>query len=98
MEKNTTPEVSMDVRMAVMEKSIEEIKDELGKLADSTSKGLTKIENKLDTYVTKSTYQTDKEEMSKRIEKNSQVWEKISWTVILAVLGALLALVLNQNK
>lgn len=97
MEKNTTPEISMDVRMAVMEKSIEEIKEELGKLADSTNKGLTKIESKLDTYVTKSTYQADKEEMNKRIEKNSQVWEKIAWTVVLAVIGALLTLVLKTK-
>lgn len=98
MEKNTTPAVSMDVRMAVMEKSLEEVKEEVSKLADSTSKGLAKIEAKLDTYVTKSTYQADKEEMNKRIEKNSQVWEKIAWTVVLAVIGALLTLVLKNNQ
>ena len=98
MEKNTTPESNIEVKIAVMEKSIEEIKEELSKLADSTSKGLAKIESKLDTYVTKSTYQADKEEMNKRIEKNSQVWEKIAWTVVLAVIGALLTLVLKNNQ
>lgn len=98
MEKNTTPEGNnIEVKIAVMEKSLEEVKEEVSKLADSTSKGLAKIEAKLDTYVTKTIYQADKEDMNKRIEKNSQVWEKIAWTVVLAVIGALLTLVIKQQ-
>lgn len=98
MEKTTiSPESNIEVKIAVMEKSLDEVKEEVSKLADSTSKGLAKIEAKLDTYVTKTTYQADKEDMNKRIEKNSQVWEKIAWTVVLAVIGALLTLVLKNN-
>lgn len=88
---------TIDVEIAVMKKDIGEIKDELAKLSDSTNKGLAKIESKLDTYVTKSAYQADKDDMNKRIEKNSQVWEKIAWTVVLAVIGALLTLVIKQQ-
>lgn len=71
------------------------IKEEVTQTRAEMKEGFDRIENKLDCYVTKETYNHDLGEIEKKLGKQGSNWDWIIKTVMGIIIAALLALVIK---
>jgi hypothetical protein len=80
---------SPETKITVLEHQMQEIKREVEGLRRDTRSGFDKLENKLDCYVTKETYNKDMKGIYEKLTKSAGHWDWIVKTVMALLIGAL---------
>lgn len=82
---------SPETKITVLEVQMQDIKNEVGELRKETKSGFKAIENKLDCYVTKETYNKDMRQIYEKMTKSAGNWDWIVKTIMGVIIGALIA-------
>ena len=81
---------SPETKITVLELQMQDVKKEVEGLRKDTKEGFDRLENKLDCYVTKETYNKDMKGVYDSLQKNSGTWDWVVKTVMGLVIGALI--------
>jgi len=83
------------IKITRLQEQMKAIKEEVAQTRAEMKEGFSRIENKLDCYVTKETYNRDLGEIEEKLGKQGSNWDWIIKTIMGIIIAALLALVIK---
>lgn len=83
------------IKITRLQEQMKAIKEEVTQTRVEMKEGFDRIENKLDCYVTKESYNRDLTEINSKIGRQVGNWDWIVKAIMSVIIGALLALVIK---